>query len=351
MRIGIDCRKIADFGIGTYIRGLLHALADLGGEEYVAFGPDGIASMLPRGVEHVVVDAPKYSLRELFAIGRSTPLDLFHAPHYVVPLVRVPFVVTIHDLIHLHHRNALARLYARTMISRAVRKGRRVITVSNAVRDDIVQTFGEGEKIEVTPNGVDPIFTPTGRGAILSEAKDLIRGDPSPSARLRMTEGRYFLFVGNDKPHKNVARLVEAFASVPGPQLVLVGGAFERFRNRDRVVLAGFVSSDQLAALYRGAIALLIPSLEEGFGLPALEAMACGTPVITSNSLALVEITGDAALHVDARSVAAIADAMTRVMRDETLRGSMIARGVERAAAFTWRRCAELTREIYRSIA
>ena len=166
-----------------------------------------------------------------------------------------------------------------------------------------------------------------------------------------MTEGRYFLFVGNDKPHKNVARLVEAFASVPGPQLVLVGGEFERFRNRDRVVLAGFVSSDQLAALYRGAIALLIPSLEEGFGLPALEAMACGTPVITSNSLALVEITGDAALHVDARSVAAIADAMTRVMRDETLRGSMIARGVERAAAFTWRRCAELTREIYRSIA
>ncbi len=327
MRIGIDCRKISDFGIGTYIRGLLHALAEIGGEEYVAFGPAEIASMLAHGVEHVVIDAPKYSLRELFVVGRGARLDLFHAPHYVVPFVPTPFVVTIHDLIHLHHRNPLARSYARTMIGRAVRRSRRVMAVSQAVRSEIAATFGQGESIVVTPNGVDEIFSSVGPAA----------------------EGQYFLFVGNDKPHKNVDRLVDAFQRLRDAQLVLAGGAFDRFRTRPDVIVAGFVSRERLAALYRGAIALVQPSLEEGFGLPALEAMACGAPVITSNAAALVEVTGDAAIHVDARSVDAIAEAMLRVFRDESLRTSMIARGRQRAHAFTWRRCAEITRDVYRA--
>jgi glycosyltransferase involved in cell wall biosynthesis len=315
MRIGIDCRKIADFGIGTYIRGLLHALAEIGGEEYLAFGPREIASMLPRGVEHAVVDAPNYSMRELFTIGRDAPIDLFHAPHYVVPFVSVPFVVTIHDLIHLHHRNPLGRLYARSMIGRAVRKSRAVFSVTNAVRNEIASIFGHGDKIFVTPNGVDPIFTPNGLKA----------------------KGRYFLFVGNEKPHKNVNRLMEA-AKLIGVELVRVGSS-------------RFVTPEELAALYRGAIALVLPSIEEGFGLPALEAMACGAAVITSNAPSLVEVTADAAIHVDARSVASIADAMTRVMRDSTLRDAMIERGRLRAREFTWRRCAEITREIYRRFA
>jgi glycosyltransferase involved in cell wall biosynthesis len=323
VRVGIDCRKIGDFGIGTYIRGLLNAMT---GIDYVAFGPRNIA--LPPGVEHIVVDAPKYSIRELFMIGRGPKIDLFHAPHYVVPFVKVPFVVTIHDLIHLRHRNSMARLYARTMIGRAVRRSRRVIAVSNAVRDEIAAEFGHAEKISVTYNGVDHVIQRS-------------------FASLRMTEGPYFLFVGNDKPHKNVDRLVAAFARMPDAQLILAGGTFDRFRDRERIVIAGFVSSEELASLYRGSIALVLPSLEEGFGLPALEAMACETAVITSNAPALVEITSDAALHVDAKSIDAIANAMTRVMRDATLRATMIARGLERAKTFTWRRCADLTREIY----
>jgi glycosyltransferase involved in cell wall biosynthesis len=334
VRVGIDCRKIDDFGIGTYIRGLLNAMT---GIDYVAFGPRDIA--LPAGVEHVVVDAPKYSIRELFTIGRGPKIDLFHAPHYVVPFVNVPFVVTIHDLIHLRHRKPLARVYARTMIARAIRKSRRVITVSNAVRDEIAAEFGYSEKIAVTYNGVDSVF--------LSRAD----GEGSPAQRsfasLRMTERPYFLFVGNDKPHKNVDRLVAAFGRVPDVQLILAGGTFDRLRDRDRIVVAGFVSSEELASLYRGAIALVLPSIEEGFGLPALEAMASGTAVITSNAPALVEVTGDAALHIDANSIDAIADAMTRVMVDTTFRAWMIARGLDRAKTFTWRRCADLTREIY----
>ena len=323
MRVGIDCRKIADFGIGTYIRGLLQALVEIGGEQYVAFGSRDIASMLPNGVEHAVVDAPKYSVRELFTVGRDARIDLFHAPHYVVPFVRVPFVVTIHDLIHLRHRNPLARAYARSMIGRAVRRSRAVIAVSHSVRNDIASGFGHAEKISVTPNGVDAVFTAQGRKA----------------------EGRYFLFVGNDKPHKNVDRLVEAAKAIDAP-LILAGATFERYGRLAR----GFVSSEELAALYRGAIALVIPSLDEGFGLPALEAMACGTAVITSTAPALVELTDDAAIHVDAKSITAISDAMTRVMRDENARAAMIERGLARSRQFTWRRCAEMTLEIYRRI-
>jgi glycosyltransferase involved in cell wall biosynthesis len=327
MRIGIDARKIADFGIGTYIRGLLQALH---GDTYVAFAPARLAHLLPAGVEHVAIDAPHYSIREIVVLGRAVDragVDLFHAPHYVTPFTRVPFVVTIHDLIHLRHPNPLARMYARQMIGRAVRRSRRVLTVSEAVKREIVATFGcPQDHVVVTPNGVGAPFVAHGRAA----------------------EGRYFLYVGNDKPHKNVDVLVDAFARIDGASLVLTGAPFERFRTRDRVIVTGFVGNDELAALYRGAIALVMPSREEGFGLPALEAMACGSAVITSNAPALVEITGDAALHVEP-NVDALRDAMRRITSDDALRLALASRGIERAKHFTWTRCAELTSGVYRA--
>ena len=330
MRIGIDARKIADFGIGTYIRGLLQELARDTTNTYVAFAPRRLAHLIPSGVEHAVADAPHYSMRELIILGRAIDranLDLFHAPHYVVPFTSVPFVVTIHDLIHLRNPNPIARLYARQMIGRAVRRSRRVLTVSETVKREIVSTFGrEDDHVLVTPNGVGAPFSESGPAA----------------------EGRYFLYVGNDKPHKNIDVLVDAFASVSGASLVLTGAAFERFKPRERVVVSGFVDDAKLASLYRGAIALVIPSREEGFGLPALEAMASGCAVITSNAAALVEITGDAALHVEP-DAASLAAAMARVASDESLRAALASRGIERAKQFTWTRCAELTRAAYLS--
>jgi glycosyltransferase involved in cell wall biosynthesis len=330
MRIGIDARKIADFGIGTYIRGLLQALVAAGGDTYVAFAPKRLVPLLPAGVEHVAADAPHYSIRELIAVGRAVDragIDLLHAPHYVVPFTRLPFVVTIHDLIHLRHSNPLARMYARQMIGRAVRRSRRLLTVSEAVKREIVATFGcPDDHVVVTPNGVSAPFSQTGRAA----------------------QGRYFLYAGNDKPHKNVDVLVDAFAQFDGASLRLTGAPFERFRERDRVVVTGFVDDQELAALYRGAIALVMPSREEGFGLPALEAMACGCAVITSNASALVEITGDAALHVEP-NVAALRDAMQRVASDEELRRLLASRGIARAQIFTWTRCAELTSGAFRA--
>jgi glycosyltransferase involved in cell wall biosynthesis len=330
MRIGIDARKIADFGIGTYIRGLLQELAAGNDDAYVAFAPQRVAHLIPAGMEHVSIDAPHYSIREIVILGRAVDrakLDLFHAPHYVVPFTRVPFVVTVHDLIHLRHSNPVARLYARQMIGRAIRRSRRVLTVSESVKREIVSTFGCAEDhVVVTPNGVRAPFSASGPAA----------------------EGRYFLYVGNDKPHKNVDVLVDAFSKIENASLVLSGGAFERFKSRERMIVSGFVDDAELAALYRGAIALVMPSREEGFGLPALEAMASGCAVITSNAPALVEITGDAALHVepDATSLAA---AMTRIASDESLRAALASRGIARAKEFTWRRCAELTRTAYRA--
>ena len=323
MRIGIDARKIADFGIGTYIRGLLSGLEQIDApEEYVVFAPHAVS---PR-FEHVPFDAPHYSARELIDLGRAVKrarLDLFHAPHYVVPFTATPVVVTIHDLIHLHakHRNPLKPLYARTMLGRAVRKSARVLTVSEAVKRDIVATFRCAEEhVVVAPNGIDPHFTPGGSSL------------------------NYFLFAGNDKPHKNVGALVDAFARVraarPDLRLVLAGAPFARFAHRDGVECIGFV--DDLAPLYRGALAVVVPSIEEGFGLPAAEAMACGAPVITSHAAALVEVTDDAALHASD-----FADAMLRVASDEELRRELARRGIARASRFTWRACAEKTRETY----
>jgi glycosyltransferase involved in cell wall biosynthesis len=323
MRIGIDARKIADFGIGTYIRGLLRGLEEIDApEEYVVFAPSPVSSRF----EHVPFDAPHYSARELIDLGRaikSARLDLFHAPHYVVPFTATRVVVTIHDLIHLHakHRNPLKPLYARTMLGRAVRKSARVLTVSEAVKREIVTTFGcADEHVLVAPNGIDPHFTPGG------------------------TSSDYFLFVGNDKPHKNVGALVDAFARVraarPDLRLVLAGAPFARFAQRDGVECRSFV--DDLAPLYRGALAVVVPSIEEGFGLPAAEAMACGAPVITSHAAALVEVTNDAALHASD-----FADAMLRVASDDALRRELARRGIARASRFTWRACAEKTRDAY----
>jgi len=329
MRIGIDARKIADFGIGTYVRGLLQELAADGGDTYVAFAPQRLGHLIPAGVEHVIVDAPHYSIRELIILSHAiegAKVELFHAPHYVVPFTSVPFVVTIHDLIHLRNPNPLARLYARQMIGRAVRRSRRVLTVSEAVKREIVSTFGcADDHVLVTPNGVGAPFSEDGPAA----------------------EGRYFLYVGNDKPHKNVDVLVDAFARIENASLVLTGGAFDRFKSRERVIVSGFVDDGELAALYRGAIALVMPSREEGFGLPALEAMASGCAVITSNAAALVEITGDAALHVEP-DAASLAEAMARIASDESLRRALASRGIARAKEFTWTRGADLTRAAYR---
>ena len=341
LRIAIDARKIGDFGIGTYAEGLLRGLAELeGAEEYVVFVAARFRERVPSRFEVVTSDAPNYSIREQFAIPKlieRSRADIFHSLHFVLPRTSVPSIVTVHDVIPLHfpYRNPVARIYYSTMLRRGVARSARVCTVSEAAKASIIEaTRCAPEKIVVTPNGVDALFF---------DNKEPDR-----------THGRYFLFVGNDKPHKNVDGLLAAFDEVRARDaslnLVLVGATFDRFRGRAGVLLAGFVTTPALASLYRGAIALVLPSLEEGFGLPAAEAMAAGTAVITSEERALVEVTGDAAVHVDARSSGALAAAMLRVAHDDLFRAKLIDSGRTRARAFTWQRCAIATRDVYRQV-
>jgi glycosyltransferase involved in cell wall biosynthesis len=343
MRIGIDCRKMFDFGIGTYVRGLVQGLSLLErDEQYVLFAPSRGMELLPSAFERVVVDVPNYTITEQIVMPRAISrarLDVFHSPHFVLPLIRpCPMIVTLHDLIYFRYppSNPIGRLYMVALTSHDARVSERILTVSEAAKADIVAVLDcERNDVVVTPNGIDDRFFAPG---------------------LPATQwGRYFLYVGNDKPHKNVPRLVDAFRLVrrqsPSTSLVLIGAPFDRYRDVAGIVCAGRVDDETLAAAYRGARALMMVSLEEGFGLPAVEAMACGTPAIVSTAPALVEVTGDAAVHVDGCYVEAIADEMLRLDRDEALRALLSQKGVVRARQFTWHRCAELTRAVYLHVA
>lgn len=364
--IGIDVRKLADFGIGTYVRGLLGGLVRLPfAARFVLFaGRAALDAGLPALDDRfrvVRTESPGYSLRELAALGGALRapglgLGLYHATHYVLPYgLPCPAVVTVHDLIHLQRPEQLAGgrlagLYARAMLGRAVRRARRLLTVSRATADDLVSRLGAAPgRIEVIPNGVDPVFF----------------ADPGPAARRAALgalglEPPYLLFLGNPKPHKNVGRLLAAFARLDPattPPLVLGGArpseraALEEEVRRaglgGRIVCLGHLPASVLPALYRGATLFLFPSLAEGFGLPVLEAMASGTPVVASRIPALRELAEGCAELVDPLSETAIADAVARLLGDETRRAALSTRGRERARQFDWEATARRTAAAY----
>ncbi len=366
-RIAIDARKLHDYGIGTYVRNLVREFARQdSGDTYVLIchpaDVEFVRSLGPR-FEAWPDTSANYSVREQF----SVPLDLhrarvqlLHAPHYVVsPLIGCPAVVTIHDCIHLRFPQYLpsraAHWYARTFMALGARRARRVITVSQASKDDIQHYLHTAAaKIDVIHNGIDERF--------------LTPPDKADVARVRerfQLNAPFLLYTGNIKPHKNVERLIEAFALFrrDGPQdvkLLIIGDELSKYPGLRRLVhrhhlhahvrFFGFVPDATLAALYRLASVFVFPSLFEGFGFPPLEAMASGTPVITSNVSSLPEVVGDAAVLIDPFDPAAIATAMTRVLGDDRLRQDLIARGHERVRAFSWARAATQTRAVYHTV-
>ena len=268
-----------------------------------------------------------------------------------MPLAHPPSVVTIHDLGYRHFPEAhprLSRLYLdwSTRWSSAV--ARRLIVPSEATARDLTALYGTPrERIVVIPHGHHPRFRPLPPGEVAAGL-----------ARLGV-EQPYVLFVGTLQPRKNLARVLEAFERLAARglphRLALVGQRgwladplFARIERpgspaSGRVHLTGYLADDDLALVYTGAAALAFPSLYEGFGLPALEAMACGTPVLASNTSSLPEVVGDAALTADPLDTGAIAAALERLLIDEPLRAQLRERGLARAARFTWRRAAERT--------
>jgi glycosyltransferase involved in cell wall biosynthesis len=364
VRIGIDARKLHDFGIGTYIRNLLRELANMDHEtEYVILSrpeDDAAVRALGENFRPVKVTAGNYSLSEQIRIPQALKrekVDLFHAPHYVLPpLVRCPSVVTIHDCIHLmfpqYLPNRWALAYARTSISLAAKRATRVLTVSESSKRDI-QRFVDipSGKIDVIYNSFDPRFG--------------IEPDEETVYRVReryQLHTDFVLYAGNVKPHKNLERLIDAFHIVrkrglENLKLVLIGDEISKYTALRRAVhrhqlhnyvrFLGYLPEDTLGVMYRLAGVFVFPSLYEGFGLPPLEAMASGTPVVTSNVSSLPEVAGDAAVLVDPYDASAIADGMYRVLTDNSLRKELRRRGPERAGQFSWESSVRRVREIY----
>lgn len=335
-RVLVDARKARDFGIGTYVRALLAGLAERGGFELAAIARGADAALFPPGVRLIPSTAPHYSVRELVSvravIARERP-HLFHAPHYVVPLFPPRrTVVTVHDLMHLsraEHASAAKRLYARTMLARASRSAARLLVDSDAVRAELVAfSPAAAAKVRVTPLALEPRF---------------LTSPPVASA----VPAPYILFVGNPKPHKNLGGLLAAFREASLPLALVLAGGDPPAPLPAGVRSLGFVPDADLPALMAGAEMLVLPSFAEGFGLPALEAQAVGTPVVCSDIPALREATGGVALFVDPVDPGSIAGAMRRLHGDPALRADLSGRGRAHAAVFTRARLAEETASVY----
>jgi glycosyltransferase involved in cell wall biosynthesis len=368
VRIAIDARKLHDFGIGTYIRNLVRQLARLDTEtEYVLLCQErdyAIAAALGPNFRAVIDNSPAYSLREQISIPialRRERVDIFHAPHYVLPvLTNCRSVVTIHDCIHLMFPQYLpsraAYGYARASIWSAARKSNRILTVSESSKRDILRFFDvRPEKIVVIYNAID----------------DRFREQPPEEEVTRVRErfqlhGDFVMYAGNVKPHKNLERLIEAFhlvrlGGLDEAKLVIIGDEVSKYAELRRAVhrhnlhkyvrFLGFMSDETLAVLYRLAAVFVFPSLYEGFGLPPLEAMASGAPVVTSNVSSLPEVAGDAAILVDPYDPQSIADGLRLLLTDPVMRQTLRERGLQRAAEFSWERSVRRVREIYGDVA
>jgi glycosyltransferase involved in cell wall biosynthesis len=325
MRVAIDVSPLVQTRAGTarYLESLMRELRHRNDIALTTrtFGRSDRASTLAR-------DAVWYP----FLLGREDTADVLHCPTYRGPTrSRVPLVVTVHDLAVFRHPQAFnrwTRAYSPCVVPRVLAAARRVIAVSEFTRRELIELLRvPEEKIRVVPNAVGEEFTNVG------EAED----------------GDYVLAVGTLEPRKNLERLIEAVRR-SDRELRVVGargwGSVEIGGNGVRWL--GEVNDVELARLYRGATCVAYPSLYEGFGIPVLEAMACGAPVVTTRGTAMEEVADGAAVLVDARDPAEIAAGIERAATD---RDELVARGLERARQFRWDAVANATVQVYREAA
>ena len=321
MRVAIDTTPLVQTRAGTarHVLGLLRELSGRPGLDLVGVAAGGAGRLAT-----VRRDALWYPLR---LAGISGRVDVLHCTTFRAPVApRAPLVVTVHDLGVLRHPEAFPRWHrtsGRLALRAGVRAADAIVAVSAFTRDQVVDHLGvPRERIRIVPNGVDPVFSPDGPAA----------------------EGDYVLAVGTLEPRKNLAIAVVA-ARLAGVELRVAGApGWGDVRTESWV---GEPTDEDLAVLMRGARCLVYPSLYEGFGLPVLEAMACGTPVVTSRGGATEEVAGGAAVLVDPYDPAAVADGIEEAGKR---RKQLRAAGLERAASFTWRRSADLVEALWRDV-
>ena len=365
-RIGLDIRMAQNTGIGTYLRGLLDGFRSTGLQKDLDLSLFGRGND-PVGTPGLIVPftAPIYSLQEqIHYPGLLRQCRLWHAPHYNVPLLkgRTKLVVTIHDIIHWVFReqflSPLKATYAGFMLKKAVTLADHIIAVSKHTQKDLVEHFkADARKITVIYEGVRDYYREMAPEALNPVLEQLRKKYGVPRD--------FFLYVGLMKPHKNVLWLLRLFRKLRGEgrlssMLVLVGRKDAQYPkgyeelaslvSDQDVIYLPRIENEELLALYNQAIALIHPSLYEGFGLTPLEAMACGTPVITTNASSIPEVVGDAAVRVDTVEEAPMRDAIIRMENDATLRESLRLRGFERVKQFNWNETAKKTAAVYEQV-
>lgn len=358
-----------DAGIGRYTRELalaLHALADA--PQLTLFHYRQPLQRMPAsltGAPRAGVPLGSRALRAWLLTGAAFPkawnmaiesCDLFHGTDSLAPTINRPSVINIHDLstvFYPQHHTRLHRLYASVALPRMARRARAIITGSEAARQDIITHLRIAPgKVRAIHNGVNhALFYPRDQAESRQQVMQHL-GIPSP----------YLLAVGTLEPRKNLITLLRALAQLPAdtPPLVLVGARgwghsplfdeVQRLGIASRVRFTGYVEDDLLPHLYSAALTFVYPSLYEGFGLPVLEALACGAPVITSNTSSLPEVAGSAAVLIDPHNATELAARLSQLLLDANSRAALSALGPAQAAPFTWQRTAQRTVEIYNSV-
>jgi glycosyltransferase involved in cell wall biosynthesis len=370
MHIAIDAHSVGTglAGNETYAANLVEALAEVDRENrYTVYvtREEALARFGGRwgnvSVRRTLPHTPLLRIPlTLSAELRRRPVDLLHVQYTAPPLAPCPVVTTIHDLSFEHIPETFkrrSRVQLRLTVRATARRAAHVIAPSEYTRRDLVETYGlDPARVSAIPLAVAPHFRPVEDAGEVERVKRLYRID-----------GEYVLAVGSIQPRKNLARLVRAYSALHRergrsnlPQLVLVGkkawlygdtlSTIEEEGLGGSVVLTGYVSEGDLPALYTGALCFAYPSFYEGFGLPPLEAMSCGAPVLTGNLTSLPEVVGDAGLTVDPFDIGALAEGLARLIDDDALRADLRERGLTRARRFDWRETARMTLQVYRRV-
>lgn len=349
--IGLDIRMIENTGIGTYLRGLLtgfHQQKQM--PRFTLFGKKNHSGK----DSSRAFESPIYSLREQLAYPRFlAQCKLWHSPHYNIPYFKgkTKLVVTVHDLIHWVYRDQfftpLQKFYAGAMFQRVVATADHIIAVSQKTKDDLIQYFAASpKKISVIYEGIGSQHEP----------------QEHPAARFQQP---YFLYVGSIKPHKNILTLIRTYKHLRAQNklkasLVLVGKKdkvypesqkeLEHLEKIDGIIYCPEVTSLELPNIYRRALGLIHPSFYEGFGLTLLEAMAAGTPVLSSNAASLPEVGGDAAAFFDPHDTESLGKLMIRLETDSAWRNELCQKGFQNIKKFSWHKTAQQTLEVYEKV-